>query len=94
MPGNPFPVSSCLGFAFVPIWTGLSWGGGRCSGAHVVGTGDRSGVLAVAVAMTMTAVPLLLLVAVPIAVVVAVVESRWVVAGVTAGVGIGQWEWR
>jgi len=45
-------------------------------------------------AMTMMAVPLLLLVAVPIAVVVAVVESRWVVAGVTAGVGIGQWEWR
>ena len=85
MPGNPFQVSSCLGFAFVRIWTGLSWGG-RCSGAHVVGTGDMSGVLAVAVAMTMTAVPLLLL--------VAVVESRWVVAGVTAGVGIGQWEWR
>ena len=85
-------MSSCLGFAFVPIWTGLSWGGGRCSGAHAVGTGDRSGVLAVAVAMT--AVPLLLLVAVPLSVVVAVVESRWVVAGVTAGVGIGHWEWR
>ena len=84
-------MSSCLGFAFVRIWTGLSWGG-RCSGAHVVGTGDGSGVLAVAVAMT--AVPLLLLVAVPLSVVVAVVESRWVVAGVTAGVGIGQWEWR